>query len=64
MKATIAKSNEYGLPLSVAIIDYDKAFDTIKHWAIYLLSESVEKQKLCTLNKKNTIDGTRIKRVE
>ena len=31
----IEKSNEYNLPLYIAFIDYEKAFDTIEHFAIF-----------------------------
>ena len=31
----IEKSNEYNLPLCIGFIDYEKAFDTIEHFAIF-----------------------------
>ena len=31
----IEKSNEYNLPLCIDFIDYEKAFDTVKHFAIF-----------------------------
>ena len=34
-KTTIEKSNEYNLPLRIGFIDYDKAFDTVEHFAIF-----------------------------
>ena len=32
---TIEKSNEYNLPLWIGFIDYQKAFDTVEHFAIF-----------------------------
>ena len=31
----IEKSNEYNLPLCIGFIDYEKAFDTVEHFAIF-----------------------------
>ena len=31
----IEKSNEYNLPLRIGFIDYEKAFDTVEHFAIF-----------------------------
>ena len=31
----IEKSNEYNLPLCIGFIDYEKAFDTIEHFAVF-----------------------------
>ena len=31
----IEKSNEYNLPLCICFIDYEKAFDTVEHFAIF-----------------------------
>ena len=31
----IDKSNEYTLPLSIGLIDYEKAFDTVEYFAIF-----------------------------
>ena len=31
----IEKSNEYDLPLCIGFIDYEKAFDTVEHFAIF-----------------------------
>ena len=31
----IEKSNEYNLPLCIGSIDYEKAFDTVEHFAIF-----------------------------
>ena len=33
VKVLIRKANEYHLPLYVALVDYEKAFDSIKTWA-------------------------------
>ena len=30
-----SKSNEYNLPLCIGFIDYEKAFDTVEHFAIF-----------------------------
>ena len=31
----IEKTNEYNLPLCVGFIDYEKAFDSVEHFAIF-----------------------------
>ena len=31
----IEKSNEYNLPLCIGFIDYEKAFDTVEHFAVF-----------------------------
>jgi hypothetical protein len=31
----IEKCNEFNIPLCLAFIDYEKAFDSIEHWAIF-----------------------------
>ena len=35
LNQTIEKSNEYNLPLCIGFIDYEKAFDTVEHFAIF-----------------------------
>ena len=35
LNQTIEKSNEYSLPLYIGFIDYEKAFDTVEHFAIF-----------------------------
>ena len=35
LNQTIEKSNEYSLPLCIGFIDYEKAFDTVEHFAIF-----------------------------
>ncbi|GFN93010.1 endonuclease-reverse transcriptase [Plakobranchus ocellatus] len=35
LNQVIEKSNEYNLPLCVGFIDYEKAFDSVEHFAIY-----------------------------
>ena len=35
MNQIIEKSNEYNLPLCIGFIDYEKAFDTVEHFAIF-----------------------------
>ena len=39
----IEKSNEYNLPLYIGFIDYEKAFDTVEHFAIF---EALRKTKV------------------
>lgn len=34
VKELIQKSIEYNLPLAIAFVDYEKAFDTVEHWAL------------------------------
>ena len=34
VKVLIEKANEYHLPLYVALVDYEKAFDSVETWAI------------------------------
>jgi hypothetical protein len=34
VRQVLEKCNEYNQPLVVAFIDYEKAFDTIEHWAV------------------------------
>ena len=35
LNQTMEKSNEYNLPLCIGFIDYEKAFDTVEHFAIF-----------------------------
>ena len=35
LNQTIEKSNEYNLPLCIGFIDYEKALDTVEHFAIF-----------------------------
>ncbi|KAK3763976.1 hypothetical protein RRG08_024031 [Elysia crispata] len=35
LNQVIEKSNEYNLPLCVGFIDYEKAFDSVEHFAIF-----------------------------
>ncbi|CAG9840644.1 unnamed protein product [Diabrotica balteata] len=34
MKILIEKTNEYHIPLYMAFIDFEKAFDSVEHWAV------------------------------
>ncbi|GFO16827.1 endonuclease-reverse transcriptase [Plakobranchus ocellatus] len=35
LNQVIEKSNEYNLPLCVGFVDYEKAFDSVEHFAIF-----------------------------
>lgn len=35
VKKIIEKCNEYNQPLVLAFVDYEKAFDSIEHWAVF-----------------------------
>ncbi|XP_061705663.1 uncharacterized protein LOC133516660 [Cydia pomonella] len=35
VRQVIQKSLEYNLPLYLALVDYEKAFNTVEHWAIF-----------------------------
>ena len=34
MKILVERANEYNISLLMAFVDFEKAFDTVEHWAI------------------------------